>query len=226
MNILIIYTHPNHESLNYAFLEHTLKGISENKNIHNVKAVDLYKENFNPALYFDENQRRRDMHTDPQFARYREQIQWANTIVFIYPIWWGRPPAMLLGYIDQLFSSEFAYRDKGRYGHEGLLKGKSVICISTMKGPKHYPLFFLNNAPKAVMKKAVFDFVGMEKVKFFEFGSVELSRQKQKPKLDKIYRYLKLFGGNPLVAAWLCRNTLLGRITGLQRHWFGRENWN
>ena len=191
MNTLIIYTHPNHQSLNYAFLEHTLKGISENEGISDVKVIDLYKEEFDPILFFNENKKRSDMHIDPEFADYRKQILWADKLVFIYPIWWGRPPAMLLGYIDQLFSVNFAYRNKGVYSNEGLLKGKSAICISTMKGPKNYPLFFLNNAHKALMKKALFKYVGIKKVKFFEFGSVERSREKQKPKLEKIYNYFK-----------------------------------
>ncbi len=191
MNTLIIYTHPNHQSLNHAFLEHTLKGIDENENTGKVKVLDLYKEQFDPILFFDENKKRCDMHTDPRFSVYREQIIWADRMVFIYPIWWGRPPAMLLGYIDQLFSTNFAYRNKGTYSHEGLFKGKSVICISTMKGPKYYPLFFLNNAHKALMKKAIFNYVGIKQVKFFEFGSVEKSKEKQKPKLEKIYHYFK-----------------------------------
>jgi len=191
MNTLIIYTHPNHQSLNYAFLEHALKGISKNKRINEIKVIDLYKEKFDPILFFDENKKRSDMHIDPKFTAYREQIEWADKLVFIYPICWGRPPAMLLGYIDQLFSTNFAYRNKGKYSHEGLLKGKSAICISTMKGPKNYPLFFLNNAHKALMKKALFNYVGIKKVKFFEFGSSESSNEKQKPKLKKVYNYFK-----------------------------------
>ena len=192
MNTLIIYTHPNHQSLNYAFLEQVLNGISENDRINDVKVVDLYKEGFDPVLFFDENRKRRDMHIDPEFLTFRDQIRWADKMVFIYPIWWGRPPAMLLGYIDQVFSTDFAYKNKGKYSHEGLLKEKSVICISTMKGPKNYPLFFLNNAHKALMKKALFNYVGIKKVKFFEFGSVEISSEKQKPKLEKIYNYFKV----------------------------------
>ncbi len=74
---------------------------------------------------------------------------------------------------------------------EGLLKGKSAVCISTMKGPTLYPLFWLNNAHKVLMRKALFNFVGIRKVKFFEFGSMESPRGKHKQKLDKIYRYFK-----------------------------------
>ncbi|MBE1445245.1 NAD(P)H-dependent oxidoreductase [Paenibacillus sp. OAS669] len=153
--------------------------------------LDLYNEGFDPVLVFHENKRRRDMHADPELKTYREQILWADKIVLVYPIWWGRPPAMLMGYIDKMFAANFAYRDKKGLFPEGLLHGKSVVCISTMKGPALYPLFWLNNAHKISMRKALFQFVGMKKVKFFEFGSMESPRGRHEKKLNKIFRYFK-----------------------------------
>ncbi len=191
MNLLIIYSYPNHQSLNYAFLQKVIKGSNENTNIKDLQVLDLYEENFNPVLVFNEQKRRRDMHTDSSIQKYRNQITWAHKIVLIYPIWWGRPPAMLMGYIDQLFASNFAYKDKKGLFPEGLLKGKSVVCVSTMKGPPLYPLFWLNNAHKILMKRALFNFVGIKKVKFFEFGNMESQKGNQTKKLKKVYNYFK-----------------------------------
>lgn len=191
MNMLVIYTYPNHKSLSHAFLEKVIQGSKENPNIKGLKVLDLYEEGFNPLLEFNEHKRRRDMHRDPQLEKYRNQITWADKIVFVYPIWWGRPPAMLMGYMDQLFSANFAYRDKKGLFPEGLLKGKSVVCVSTMKGPAKYPLLWLNDAHKILMKRALFNFVGIKKVKFFEFGNMESPKGKQTQKLEKIYRYFR-----------------------------------
>ncbi|UUZ81555.1 NAD(P)H-dependent oxidoreductase [Paenibacillus sp. P26] len=170
MKMLVIYTHPNHQSLNYAFLQEVVRGCRENTKIEDIRVLDLYEEGFDPVLIFNEHKRRRDMHADPDLAAYREQLKWADKIVFVYPIWWGRPPAMLLGYIDRIFASGFAYRENGGLFPEGLLKGKSVVCISTMQGPALYPPLLLNNAHKTLMRKALLNFVGIKKVKFFEFG--------------------------------------------------------
>ncbi|MFF2499992.1 NAD(P)H-dependent oxidoreductase [Peribacillus sp. NPDC058075] len=191
MNMLVIYTYPNHESLSHAFLEKVIQGSKENPNIKGLQVLDLYEEGFNPLLEFNEHKRRRDMHRDPQLEKYRNQMTWADKIVFVYPIWWGRPPAMLMGYIDQLFSANFAYRDKKGLLSEGLLKGKSVVCVSTMKGPANYPLLWLNDAHKILMKRALFNFVGIKKVKFFEFGNMESPKGKQTQKLEKVYRYFR-----------------------------------
>jgi NAD(P)H dehydrogenase (quinone) len=191
MKMLIVFTYPNHKSLNYAFFQEVLKGSSENPHITEIEVLDLYEEKFNPILVFNEQKRRRDMHADPSLEKYRNQITWADKIVFIYPIWWGRPPAMLMGYIDQLFASNFAYKDTKGLFPEGLLAGKSVVCVSTMKGPTHYPLLWLRNSHKILLKRALFNFVGIKKVKFFEFGNMESPMGKQKKKLGKVYNYFK-----------------------------------
>jgi len=187
--MLVIYTHPNDQSLSHAFLQEVIRGSKENPNIDEVQVVDLYKEDFNPVLIFNQGKKRREMHADPELANYRDQIQWADKIVFVYPIWWGRPPAMLMGYIDKMFASQFAYRDKGGLLPEGLLKGKSVVCVSTMKGPSYYLLWWLYNAHQILMRKALFNFVGIKKVKFFEFGNMEKPSGRQREKLRKINRY-------------------------------------
>ncbi|WP_342563554.1 NAD(P)H-dependent oxidoreductase [Paenibacillus sp. FSL R7-0345] len=191
MNTLVIYTHPNHQSLSYAFLQEVLRGSRDNETVKEIKVLDLYEEGFDPVLVFNKEKRRRDMHSDPRLAKYREQLIWADRIVLVYPIWWGRPPAMLMGYIDQMFASGFAYKDKGGLFPEGLLKGKSVVCISVMKGPANYPLLWLGNAHKILMRKALFNYVGIRKVKFFEFGSMESPRGKHARKLERVYRYFK-----------------------------------
>ena len=191
MKVLVIYTHPNHQSLSYAFFNKVIQGSSENTQISKIEVLDLYEEQFDPVLIFNENKRRRDMHIDPKLEKYREQIREADKIVFVYPIWWGRPPAMLLGYIDQMFASNFAYREKGGLIPEGLLKGKSVVCISSMKGPTLYPLYWLNNAHKVLMRKALFQYVGIKKVKFFEFGNMESPKGKHDKKLNRVYQYFK-----------------------------------
>lgn len=194
MNLLFIFAHPNHESLNYALLEQALAGSKENQQISDIRVLDLYAERFNPVLTFGEQKRRRDMHQEPALAKYREQILWADKLIFIYPIWWGRPPAMLLGYMDQVFASGFAYRDNKGLLPEGLLAGKSAVCISTMKGPALYPLLWLGNAHKMLMKRGFLRFVGIKAVRFFEFGSMEKPGGKQTAKLNRIRQYFQKLG--------------------------------
>lgn len=191
MNVLIIYTHPHHNSLNGAFFKEILKGSEENPNVQEVRIIDLYQDKFDPVLIFNEEKKRRDMHKDPEIQEYQEKIKWADNIVFVYPILWGRPPAMLLGFIDRMFAANFAYRQTGGLLPEGLLKGKRAVCVSTMQGPTHYPFFFLQNAHKVLMKRALLQYVGIKPVKFFEFGMMESPKGKHDVKLKRIYNYFR-----------------------------------
>lgn len=97
INTLIVYTYPNHNSLNYAFLEKVVQGCQDNEELNTYQVLDLYEEHFDPVLVFNEHKRRRDMYVDPKLDKYRKQLQWADQLVFVYPIWWGRPPLCCLG---------------------------------------------------------------------------------------------------------------------------------
>jgi len=191
MQVLVVYTHPHRKSLNGAFLDKTIAGLGSNESVKHVEVLDLYEEDFDPRLTFNEEERRRDLHKHPYMEKYRNQISKADTVVFIYPIWWGRPPAMLLGYIDRLFTTGFAYRiDPGKILPVGLLKGKRTICISTMQGPSGYIGFFLGNVHKILMKKALFNYVGIRNVRFFEFGSMESPKGNHEKKLARIEKHM------------------------------------
>jgi len=63
------------------------------------------------ALNFFENSGI-DLHKDPEMAKYRDLITWADHLIFIFPIWWSGMPAILKGFIDRVFAADFAYSYK------------------------------------------------------------------------------------------------------------------
>ncbi len=62
------------------------KGLQETN--HSVTVLDLYKEQFDPVLVFNEEKKRRDLVNEEETARYRTLVEEADTLLFIYPIWW------------------------------------------------------------------------------------------------------------------------------------------
>lgn len=191
MNALIIFTHPKRDSLNGSFLEKTVEGLEENESIESIEVLDLYREGFDPVLIFNQKKRRRDMHKDPDLQIYREQINRADIIIFIYPIWWGRPPAMLLGYIDKVFASNYAYKfEKNKLLPKGLITNKKVFCISTMDGPTGYLKLFRGNVHKVLMRDILLKFIGLKRIKIFEFGNMEKKDGSQSKKILKIRKLM------------------------------------
>jgi NAD(P)H dehydrogenase (quinone) len=53
--------------------------------------------------------------------------------VFIYPIWWFGPPAILKGWIDRVFTRKFAF-DFGPGGMKGLLTHEKALILNTLGG--------------------------------------------------------------------------------------------
>ncbi len=71
--------------------------------------------------------------------KYQQLIKQATDIIFIFPVWWFRAPAIMEGFIDKTFTPKFAYRFKpiiGKYGLPvPLLRDKRVLVFVTHGAP-------------------------------------------------------------------------------------------
>lgn len=131
MNVLIIYAHPNPRSFNRAILETvdtTLRGRGLATRIH-----DLYEMRCRAVLDGEDLIRnwRGDLPADTR--REQDAVRWAHKLIFIYPIWWFGPPAILKGWIDRVFTRTFAF-DFGPEGMTGLLQHHNAMIINTLGG--------------------------------------------------------------------------------------------
>ena len=128
MKVLIVFTHPNSNSFNHALLEKMSAGLKQSG--HEVRIKNLYQENFDPVLSSDDLSQLHNGSIPTRIAAEQEQLLWAEGLIFIYPLWWFTPPAMLKGWFDVVLSNgvAFKYSDKGA---EGLLKHKKAIVMIT-----------------------------------------------------------------------------------------------
>lgn len=171
MKHLVIYAHPNQDSLNSHFrqiVENTLK-----QNGHEVIVRDLYQLDFNPILSLDDMMGQRIGTVSEEVRKEQEYISWADTITFIYPIWWTGMPAIMKGYIDRVFSYGFAYRyDQGI--QKGLLTGKSAYIINS-HGKSHleYEQIGMDKALLLTSDKGVYTYCGLKIKQHFFFDRAD-----------------------------------------------------
>jgi len=185
MNALIIYAHPNPKSFNHAILTEMQRGLKDGNTTYEV--IDLYKDNFNPNLVFNEDIKRSDLMNNVEVKRYQELIKKADHLIFIYPIWWYGTPAILKGFLDRVFISGFAYTNKGKLP-KGLLGGKSAWAVYTIDSPSWFVRLFRRNIEWVVMRDAVLKYCGIRSVKRMMFAGVKSSNLKQREKwLKHIY---------------------------------------
>ncbi|RRN68036.1 flavodoxin family protein [Peribacillus simplex] len=170
MKHLVVYAHPNPESLNHSILEtavHTLK-----KNGHEVVVRDLYALDFQPVLKPEDTAAMKAGNTPTDIKTEQEFITEADVITFIYPIWWTGLPAILKGYVDRVFAFGFAY-SAGEEGVIKLLKGKKGFIINTHGTPNEvYDKVGMTAGLKVTSDIGIFDFTGIEPVEHLLFGSI------------------------------------------------------
>lgn len=145
MHILFVVAHPEPNSFTGALLEKA-KAVAAEAGA-SFEVSDLYAEKFDPVLgrgdfstvwnrdYFsvqDEQAaaERSDAFSD-DISREQTRVAKANMIVFLFPLWWGGPPAVVKGWFDRVMSYGFAYMDGARY-ERGLFRGRhTMLCIPT-----------------------------------------------------------------------------------------------
>ncbi|RKO71173.1 flavodoxin family protein [Sphingobacterium puteale] len=171
MKHLIIYAHPIDSSLNNHFKQIVKETLLQNG--QEVIVRDLYQLNFNPVLSLDDVNGQRRGIVDQDVKREQDYIIWADSITFIYPIWWTGMPAIMKGYIDRVFSYGFAYRyDAGV--QKGLLTGKSAYIINSQgKSMMEYQETGMDKALKLTSDKGIYSYCGLEIKQHFFFDRAD-----------------------------------------------------
>jgi len=162
MKVLIVFTHPNVNSFNHALLENMVEGLKDAG--HEIKVKDLYQENFDPILTANDLTQLHNNQIPEKIAREQEQLLWADSLVFIYPLWWFDRPAMLKGWFDVVLTNGLAF-EYSNEGVKGLLKHKKALVIITAGGSEQY---FKDNDAIQLIHRPVTDgtlsFCGIEDV--------------------------------------------------------------
>ncbi|MGL5546467.1 MAG: NAD(P)H-dependent oxidoreductase [Tannerellaceae bacterium] len=190
MKHLIVYAHPNPKSFCRAIVDKILDILEMNGD--EVAVSNLYEIDFNPVLGHRDFEAIAQGTTLQDVEDEQRLVEWADQITFIYPIWWAGMPAILKGYIDRVFTYDFAYR-MTEHGAEGLLTGKNVIIINTMGTPNEvYEKSGMIQALKKTSETGIFNFCGMTVVDHVFLGSIPSSSFELRLEiLENLYKLYK-----------------------------------
>jgi putative NADPH-quinone reductase len=196
VRISIIVAHPDYQSLNHAiaataFTELTRAG-------HEVVLHDLYAERFDPMLPAAEIAR--DAALPADIDRHCGEITEADGIVIVHPNWWGKPPAILCGWIDRVMRPGVAYRfcegDSGEGVPLGLLKAKCAVVYNTSNTEAGRERDVFGDPLDLIWKRCIFDLCGIKNCRRRVFGVVVTSTLEQREQWLESVRgdMLELFG--------------------------------
>lgn len=181
--LLIIYAHPNHEGSNGFFLKTILEKL-EKKGFSDYEIIDLYKINYDPILKSSEVYSMGNKEVSQENLAFQAKIKKSEKLLFIYPTWWQNMPAILKGFVDRVFTSNFAF--KYIFGAPfGLLKGKRAAIFTSTGGPALYNKLIIRNQAIKLLSKHVLLMAGIRS-KGFTLSLASRFKESHKNKIIKI----------------------------------------
>ena len=133
MKHAIILAHPNPNSFNAAVARTYCEMVRGRS--HEPILRDLYRLGFDPLLKASEIPGAAGFEPAPDVLAERAVIKDAEVFVFVYPLWFYAPPAMLKGYVDRVFGMGFGFGDIQGGGNTPLLKGRKMITFTSSGSP-------------------------------------------------------------------------------------------
>lgn len=149
-NVLVVTAHPSSSGLTHRIAEAYKRG-AESAGA-SVEILDLYTTDIKQDFLRFENIR--EAPTDSAKAAMQSKIAAADELVFVHPLWWMGPPAIMKNFLDVNFSGRFAFRYEERKGlwsklegfftapltgpakRIGMLKGKTACVFITCDGSR------------------------------------------------------------------------------------------
>ncbi|MFA5261069.1 MAG: NAD(P)H-dependent oxidoreductase [Candidatus Omnitrophota bacterium] len=178
MKFLVVYGHPYPRSFNHAIMITFRDRLKENG--QDVKVRDLYAIRFDPVLKAEELEGFKENAYPADIREEQDFVRWADTLVFISPIWWGGLTSIMRGYCDRVFSLNFAYRETAA-GPQGLLNGKKGYLINTLGAPfAVYEQAGLIESMKKTIGEIIFGFCSITLAGHTFFGSVGLCSDEER----------------------------------------------
>ncbi|MEM9319166.1 MAG: NAD(P)H-dependent oxidoreductase [Pseudomonadota bacterium] len=108
MRALVIYCHPKEGSFTSAVRDTVLERLTASG--ADIRLRDLYAEGFQPVLTGDELDWYLDCERNCAPVKdHVADLQWCDTLIFVYPTWWYGLPAMLKGWLDRVLLPDVAF---------------------------------------------------------------------------------------------------------------------
>ena len=168
MKSLIVLAHPEPQSF---CAELGRRAAGRLKSAGEVRILDLYAEEFDPVVrpaHFPQRASPRRFEpmveqahqaatgaATPDIAGHQAALDWCDRLLLVFPLWWWSMPAILKGWIDRVFSTDFAY------GSRDLCGRMAMLCATAeTKSERFLPKD--GNNPLHHIERGILKFCGFE----------------------------------------------------------------
>lgn len=125
----VILAHPEAQSFNASVARAYCDAVAAKGQVAEMR--DLYRIGFDPRLTAEERPGSPSFRPRDDVATELDAIADADVFVFVYPIWFGMPPAMIVGYVDRVLGAGFGHRKVKARARHAFMSGKHLLSITT-----------------------------------------------------------------------------------------------
>lgn len=171
-HIVIIQGHPDSRRDHYLHALANAYAKSAEEAGHEINLIDVTTLDF-PLLRSKEDFERG---TPPEVIQQAQKtIAWADHLVIFYPLWLGSMPALLKGFLEQVFRPVFVTGEAaaGTEWKTRLLKGKTARIVVTMGMPAFIYRWFYGAHSLKSLERNILGFCGIGPIKESLIGMVE-----------------------------------------------------
>jgi putative NADPH-quinone reductase len=185
--VLVVDGHPDGQSLCAALAMAYAQG-ARNAGA-DVELLVLRNLQFDPILHHGY---RVPTPLEPALQQAQAFITWAQHLVIVAPVWWGRYPALLQGFLDRVLLPGFAYKYATARSlfPRRLLHGRSARVILTMDAPAWWFRWAYGVRVHRALTHATLRYCGIRPVHTTLFTSVKFrtpgQRQRWLKKVNKL----------------------------------------
>jgi putative NADPH-quinone reductase len=189
-NILVVQGHPDCTAAHYGHVLAQTYIEAAKRAGHEVKQITVAKLDF-PLLRTKQDFEQAKPPASIEAAQ--NLIQRANHIVIIYPLWLGSMPALLKGFLEQVFRPGFAFAameaEQGMPGKK--LSGKTAHIVITMGMPAFFYRWYFRAHSLKSLERNILGFCGIKTVRESLIGLIEAKNDSAR---NKWLRKMAAFG--------------------------------
>ncbi|NKW26495.1 flavodoxin family protein [Rhodococcus hoagii] len=136
-HVMLLLAHPRPDSYCHAIADRIRTVLTDAG--ADVRFHDLYAEQFDPIVSAEEAYTTGESveaylarESDTVVGRHRAELREARGLVVVHPNWWGKPPAILAGWMDRVVVPGVAYRLPDATGEpESLVTIERMLVVNT-----------------------------------------------------------------------------------------------
>lgn len=169
-NILIINGHPDARPERFCAALANAYGEAASEAGHQVRRIDVGALDF--ALIRSQAEFIASA-TSPQILEAQQALHWADHFLLVFPLWQGGAPALLKGFLEQVFRYGVALGPPGQALPKRLLSGKTIRIVVTMGMPAAVFRWVFGSHGVRSLERGLFWLCGFRPIRRSVIGEVD-----------------------------------------------------